>query len=125
MAQFFKGIVLPLTWTLCVFYLLSFDPSSVDGLSSIWKVYGIDKPIHFGIFFVLSYLWTLWAVNHRNGKRSQKFILIIVICSAFGMGMEYYQLFFTHRTFSYWDGVADAMGSVVGAWLATKKPLWK
>jgi hypothetical protein len=38
------------------------------------------------------------------------------------MGMEYYQKFFTNRSFSYWDGLADALGSVVGAWAAKKSP---
>jgi hypothetical protein len=38
------------------------------------------------------------------------------------MGMEYYQKFFTNRSFSYWDGFADALGSVVGAWALKKSP---
>jgi VanZ family protein len=54
---------------------------------------------------------------------SQKIIFFIVLFgTAFGMGMEYYQKFFTNRSFSYWDGVADAVGTIVGAWLAKKSP---
>ena len=125
MPTLFKSIVLPLAWTICVFYLLSFDTSGVDGLTSIWKIYGIDKPIHFGIFFLLAYLWTHWLVQRFNRSTSKILFTLIAACSLFGMGMEYYQLYFTNRSFSYWDGVADAIGSVAGCWMAIKKPPWK
>ena len=36
--------------------------------------------------------------------------------------MEYYQKFFTNRSFSYWDGLADAIGSMFGSWAAKKSP---
>ncbi|MEY4627767.1 MAG: hypothetical protein RLZZ595_93 [Bacteroidota bacterium] len=113
-----------LGWSAVIFYLLSMDTSSA-GEYSILKVYGIDKLIHFGIFVVFGWLWGIWS-NHKFANAESVLILLIILAgSIFGMGMEYYQKFFTKRTFSYWDGLADALGAVVGVWYSIKKPLWK
>jgi VanZ family protein len=48
--------------------------------------------------------------------------LVVIISSGYGLGMEYYQKFFTLRSFSYWDAVADAVGSVVGVFAVKKSP---
>ena len=53
------------------------------------------------------------------------FILVVFIGSCYGMGMEFYQLYFTNRSFSWWDGLADSIGAGLGSWIAIKKPLWK
>jgi len=53
------------------------------------------------------------------------FILVVLMGSCYGMVMEFYQLYFTNRSFSWWDGLADAIGAALGGWGASKKPLWK
>jgi VanZ family protein len=58
----------------------------------------------------------------RSAEETTIFLLLLIVGSSYGMGMEYYQKFFTNRSFSYWDGLADALGSVVGAWAAKKSP---
>ncbi|MEY5045293.1 MAG: VanZ family protein [Bacteroidota bacterium] len=113
--------LLPFIWTVCVFYLLSFDTSSASD-SALWKFPGVDKLIHFVIFLLFAYLWGVFFMQHSTFEERNIIFIIIILGSGFGMGMEFYQKFFTNRSFSYWDGVADAVGTIAGVWLAKKSP---
>lgn len=110
-----------LLWTGLIFYLLSMDTSGAGELSLL-KIYGIDKLIHFVLFAILAFLWGAYFIDKEAGLSNKIALLIIILASAYGMGMEYYQQYFTNRSFSYWDGLADAIGSVAGAWAAKKSP---
>jgi hypothetical protein len=120
--KFLKDSIWPgLLWTGLVFFLLSMDTSGANEIGLL-KVYGIDKLIHFGLFSILTFFWGAYFFGRETVHTNQLILLIIILASAYGMGMEYYQKFFTNRSFSYWDGLADAIGSVVGAWAAKKSP---
>jgi hypothetical protein len=120
--KFLKDSIWPgLLWTGLIFFLLSMDTSGANEISLL-KVYGIDKLIHFGLFAILTFVWGAYFFNKETVHTNQLILLIIILASAYGMSMEYYQKFFTNRSFSYWDGLADALGSVVGAWAAKKSP---
>ena len=120
--KFLKESVWPgLVWTGLIFYLLSMDTSGAEGFSLL-KVYGIDKLIHFVLFAILAFLWVTYFISPATKHPNQMIWMIIIMASAYGMGMEYYQQFFTNRSFSYWDGLADALGSVAGALGAKKSP---
>ena len=110
-----------LLWTALIFYLLSMDTSGAKEFSLL-KVYGIDKLIHFALFAILAFLWGAYFLCREMKNVNQIVWMIIILAAAYGMGMEYYQKFFTNRSFSYWDGLADALGSVTGAWGAKKSP---
>jgi VanZ family protein len=110
-----------LLWTGLIFYLLSMDTSGAEKFSLL-KAYGIDKLIHFALFGILAYLWATYFLSPETKHPNLILWLIIILSSTYGMGMEYYQEFFTNRSFSYWDGLADAIGSVAGAWVAKKSP---
>lgn len=113
--------LLPFVWTACVFYLLSFDTTGASD-AAIWKIPGIDKLIHFIIFLIFAYLWGVFFLQHSQFDEKTIIISIIIFGVTFGMGMEFYQKFFTNRSFSYWDGVADAVGTIVGILWAKKSP---
>jgi hypothetical protein len=120
--NFLKDSIWPgLLWTGLIFFLLSMDTSGANEISLL-KVYGIDKLIHFGLFSILTFIWGAYFFSREKVHTNLLILLIIILASAYGMGMEYYQKFFTNRSFSYWDGLADALGSVVGAWAAKKSP---
>jgi len=120
--KFLKASVGPgLLWAAVIFYLLSMDTSGAAELSLL-KIYGIDKLIHFALFGILAYLWVTYLLSPETKHPNQTIGIIIILASAYGMGMEYYQQYFTNRSFSYWDGLADALGSVAGAWVAKKSP---
>ncbi|MEY4728423.1 MAG: VanZ like family, partial [Bacteroidota bacterium] len=78
--------------------------------------------IHFVIFLLFAYLWGVFFMQHSTFEERNIIFIIIILGSGFGMGMEFYQKFFTNRSFSYWDGVADAVGTIAGVWLAKKSP---
>ena len=115
------SIWLGLLWTGLIFFLLSMDTSGANEISLL-KVYGIDKLIHFGLFAILTFLWGAYFFSRETVHTNLLILLIIILASAYGMGMEYYQKFFTNRSFSYWDGLADAIGSMFGSWAAKKSP---
>ena len=120
--KFLKASVGPgLLWTAMIFYLLSMDTSGA-GEFSLLKVYGIDKLIHFALFTILAFVWGAYFLSRATMHANLIVLLIIILASTYGMGMEYYQQYFTNRSFSYWDGLADAIGSVAGAWAAKKSP---
>lgn len=108
-------------WTALIFYLLSMDTSGANEFSLL-KVYGMDKLIHFTLFAILTFLWGAYSFSRQTVHAAQIMLLIIILASTYGMGMEYYQKYFTNRNFSYWDGLADAIGSLVGALVAKKSP---
>ncbi|MEY3577710.1 MAG: VanZ family protein [Bacteroidota bacterium] len=120
--KFLKGSIGPaLLWTGLIFYLLSMDTSGAAELSLL-KIYGIDKLIHFALFGILAYLLVTYFLSPATKHPNQTIWMIIILSSTYGMGMEYYQQYFTNRSFSYWDGVADALGSVAGALAVKKSP---
>jgi len=110
-----------LLWTVLIFYLLSMDTSGAEEFSLL-KINGIDKLIHFTLFAILAFLWGAYFLNRETMYVNQIVLVIILLTSTYGMGMEYYQKYCTNRSFSYWDGLADTFGSVVGAWGAKKSP---
>ena len=125
MKKVFQTIYPSLIWTGIIFWLLTMNTSSSGRFSFLKSIPHYDKYIHWGIFVIFSIVWmTYWGNKTKNETRKIAF-MIFLAGSVYGMGMEFYQLYFTNRSFSWWDGLADAIGAGVGVWLATKKPLWK
>jgi len=120
--KFLKSSIGPgLLWTAIIFYLLSMDTNDVGDIGLL-EIYGIDKLIHFVLFAILAYLWATYFLSKETIRANQIVMIIIILASTYGMGMEYYQKYCTSRSFSYWDGIADALGSMAGAWVAKKSP---
>jgi len=63
-------------------------------------------------------LWLLRATGLKN--RSSIGIVALLICVLYGLSDEIHQLYVTGREFSVFDLMADAVGSVIGIWIATK-----
>jgi VanZ family protein len=116
MVQLFKSIFPCILWTLMVFILLAMNShNKID-------VPGLDKLVHFGLFFFFSFLWGTYLKPKISIDATSFTMFLVIVGSAYGMGMEFYQKYFTNRSFSYWDGLADALGSVAGAWAVKKSP---
>jgi hypothetical protein len=112
-------------WTLAIFFLLSMDTHDIITTPGFFDKLQIDKLIHFLLFGAYSVLWGSYIAANTSIKLKPILILLIVSGSLYGLGMEFYQKFFTDRMFSIWDAVADAVGAVAGAAVIKKKPLWK
>lgn len=116
MVRLSKSIFPSIFWTLFIFILLAMNShNKID-------IPGLDKLVHFILFFLFSFLWGIYLNPKFTNEEASLILLLVVLGSGYGMGMEYYQKFFTNRSFSYWDGLADALGSAVGAWAAKKSP---
>lgn len=108
-------------WTAVIFILLAMPTSGVDG-SGLFNIPQFDKVIHFVLFLVLAFFWGVFFGHKKSANQNTIFLLIIIIGAGFGLGMEYYQKFFTLRSFSYFDALADAIGVFAGVFAVKKSP---
>lgn len=110
-----------IVWTSVIFLLLSMSTDGLGG-NGLLGIPGFDKVIHFSLFAVFVFLWgSYYSINKKYAPSRVLFILIF-LASAYGLGMEYYQRYFTNRSFSLWDALADTIGSIAGAWVVKKSP---
>jgi glucan phosphoethanolaminetransferase (alkaline phosphatase superfamily) len=110
-----------IAWTAIVFFLLSMDTSGIGG-SGFLNIKGLDKLIHFVLFFAFAALWFFYFKSSKKTSLNWLLFLVSITGSLYGLAMEFYQDFFTNRSFSYWDAVADAIGAAAGAVYAKKSP---
>lgn len=122
MKKIFQTIYPSLIWTGIIFWLLTMNASSSGRFSFLKSIPHYDKYIHWGIFVMFSMLWFVFWANRAKDETKKIALLVFVAGSVYGMGMEFYQLYFTNRSFSWWDGLADTIGAGIGVWLAKKSP---
>lgn len=97
-------------WSIVIFILLTISSPSIASESS-FKFPNFDKLVHallFGLFvtlwwFYLSTKWDNWFLA----------LILGLISTVYGIGMEYYQLYFTKREFEFADMLADGIGSAL------------
>ena len=87
------------------------NPPDIETFDSL---IGIDKLVHFLMFFFL----TSWFVIIY--KYSHKFILLSYLV-IYGLLLELMQMgFFIHRSFEWFDWIADSIGVIVGFFTISK-----
>ena len=87
------------------------NPPDIETFDSL---IGIDKLVHFLMFFFL----TSWFVMIY--KYSHKFILLSYLV-IYGLLLELMQMgFFIHRSFEWFDWIADSIGVIVGFFTISK-----
>jgi hypothetical protein len=121
MKKYLESVWPSIGWTAVIFILLAMPKSGVDG-SGLFDILQFDKVIHFVLFLVLTFLWGIYFSPRISPNQNTILLFLVIICSGYGLGMEYYQKFFTLRSFSYLDAVADAVGAVVGVIAVKKSP---
>ncbi len=76
---------------------------------------GIDKWVHFGLYFMLCFAWSYENSNFRNSMT-----LFLIIGVFIGGGIEIIQLYFTNYRSAEWgDFFADVAGLFVANFIAT------
>ncbi len=81
----------------------------------ISTVFGIDKFLHFLMFFSL----TLWSCFVFSRERIKLFIIFLIL---FGLMLELIQMVFIPlRSFEWMDWLFDVLGVLVGFFTFTKK----
>lgn len=110
-----------IVWTSVIFLLLSMSTDGLGG-NGLFGIPGFDKVIHFTLFAAFVFLWGSYYSINKKYSLSRVLLILILLASAYGLGMEYYQRYFTNRSFSLWDALADTIGSMAGAWVVKKSP---
>ena len=104
-----------LAWTALIFILLTINTGSIESVP-LMGIKNLDKLVHMFLFGILAYLW----VCRYQGPGNQVWIWVLLLCSAYGMGMEFYQEYFTTREFELNDIFADAAGASIGSFIGKK-----
>ncbi|PIQ62278.1 MAG: hypothetical protein COV99_06715 [Bacteroidetes bacterium CG12_big_fil_rev_8_21_14_0_65_60_17] len=103
-------------WSIIVVVLLSVPTGTLQSSDYLeW-----DKVVHFGLFFVMTWLW-LVAAGHRGRGMS---LLILAAAIAFAFASEWYQHLLPVRSMDVHDAVADSAGSVA-AWTLWAYLMWR
>jgi VanZ family protein len=101
-----------LFFTGLVTYLLVM-PSSDMPENPFFEMIHLDKWVHIGLFALLVCFWAYPFLERKN--KSRYFLYVTLACIAYGMAMEYIQLYFTtDRSFDVLDIVADVLGALLG-----------
>ena len=113
MKKLLSSIWPAIIWTILIFVLLIIPTNGLEG-KDVNEIPNVDKFVHVILFAVFSFLW-LSFVDSTN-PINDKFILlaILILGSLYGLGMEFVQKYFTERSFSLLDALADTIGSAIG-----------
>ena len=113
MKKLLSSIWSALIWTMLIFILLVMPTTGLEG-KDVNEIPNVDKIVHVILFAVFSFLW-LSFVDSTN-PINDKFILlaILILGSLYGLGMEFVQKYFTERSFSLLDALADTIGTAIG-----------
>lgn len=82
----------------------------------------IDKLIHIAFFVLFMLLWCLPLESriHDENQRALRYIWIGLTFVVYGVAIEFVQKnFIPHRSFDFFDIVADAIGCIIG-WVIVK-----
>lgn len=91
-------------YTILLFVLVSMPSEELPGNVD-------DKTAHLVSFAILAFLWLSIASNN---------LVTILICIAFGLFIEFWQAILPesfHRSFDWYDALADAIGVGIGSLL--------
>jgi len=108
-------------WTAVIFLLLGLNSDKVPDVN-LFDLKFRDKLYHFLVFAIFSFLWHCHIVSRTKKDESRLAILLLIVGSMYGIGMEFFQEAFTNRQFSWWDGLADILGTAAGLLMAKKSP---
>jgi hypothetical protein len=104
-----------LLWTLIIFIALTVSTGTFER-GPLYGIPNLDKLIHAFIFGVLVFLWWKYLSGKPNTMHPGMLLLILfLLSSAYGAGMEYYQKYFTTREFELGDIYADTVGAAISA----------
>lgn len=114
----FRPWIPALGWALTIFALSSIPGSAIpEG-----PVPETDKLVHIALYGVLGFFCArALAARIRGARRDGKLIFAgALLATAYGVTDEIHQIFTPHRSCDWHDVVADAIGGLLGAFVATR-----
>ncbi len=108
---------LPVAAWMAVIFVASSIPGTAEPgePGTLFDRYHLDKPTHFLIFGLLSWLWTQFLHRHRRWPLPRALAVGILLAAAYGATDEWHQHFVRGRYCSFGDWQADALGAFLGA----------
>jgi VanZ family protein len=75
-----------------------------------------DKLVHFGVFAVLTFLWSRVGTISEQGALNRKKLLtnLLVFTIIFPILVEYLQMYVPNRSFEIEDIIANLVGGIIG-----------
>ncbi|MBS1749636.1 MAG: VanZ family protein [Bacteroidetes bacterium] len=120
----FKGLLKhiwpALIWSVTIFILLIIPGKELPPGPELPN---FDKIIHIILFGGQVWLWSYFVKHRTNSPKGiWVFLLIVLLSSLYGIGMEYIQKYFVvNRGFEIGDIAADIIGSVIAFLLFKRK----
>lgn len=117
-----KQVLVPVLYTALVTFLLCIPGDSLLDVED-GGIPHLDKIVHILLFAGLSFIWYLHVrARHLLMKKTMTIelsSLFFFAATMFGLVMEFVQRdFIPHRSFDWYDVVADASGAFIGALMA-------
>ena len=100
----------PIGWLFFVSFVLLAPAALFPSPPSVGSPIGIDKLVHFGLFFGLSRSWYLAIPSQGAGRVVWSFLLAVSL----GAGLEILQTVVEWRSGEVGDALAGALGAVAG-----------
>lgn len=98
--------VFAVLWTLVIFYLCLDDSPNLPKFTFPYK----DKVVHFIFYFVFVFFW----IKSLKIKSNDYLVVVLFVALLQGIGIEFLQENFTiHRTFDWYDILANSIGAIV------------
>lgn len=123
LAQLSRKLIVPLGWTVFTQIMVSIPGKFLTG-PGLFNIPHLDKIAHVILFGGLALFWNLYYYFKKAYTKYTPLIILLLL-SAYGVAIEYYQInFIPNRSFDWGDVVADVCGAVCGyfaTFLFTKK----
>jgi len=104
------ALKLGIAWFIIISFLF-FLPGSAFPKTNIFSKIQFDKWIHFGFFFLLTWLWS----KGLNTEKSIDLFILFLAASVYGFNVEVLQdQYVKYRAFDGGDVLADIAGALAG-----------
>lgn len=120
-----QSVWIAIAWTIVIFILLIIPQENIPE-EEIFDITDFDKIVHCILFGFFLWFWANWYAAKKAPIPTgfQAVFVILMITIVYGVGMEYYQKYFTSREFDQGDIIADSLGGIIAAivfWFTYRK----
>lgn len=113
----FSLFIPAIIWVIITTVLLVMPGPDIPSVSFLDKIY-FDKWVHAGLFGGMIFLFAYPFIKNFTATK-RLLIYVAIVCTLYGVIMEYVQKYFAfERDFDYFDMVADAVGCIIGYFVA-------
>lgn len=119
-----KKFIPGIAWFFVVLILLCLPGSEIPQPDNWFKIYYVDKIIHFCLFGLLGYLFMKPIAKSDLSQKEKRYYLIkiAITASLWGLTTEFIQRFYIRgRSYELLDWVADTVGVAVALYFSYRK----